>query len=209
VKSRPRIVVVDLAMGNLRSVAKALERLGGAVTVSSRPGAMRRADAVVLPGDGAFAAAMARMRRDGWVSRLQGWVKERRPLLGVCLGLQVLFEESEEFGRHKGLGCFAGKIVPFAMKLTVPHMGWNRLIPTRTSWLTAGLPPRPYVYFVHSFYPKPDDRRLTAAVTDYGGRICAAIEAGPVAAMQFHPEKSQRPGLRLLRNFMASVRRHG
>jgi len=205
----PRIVVVDLAMGNLRSAAKGLERQGARVTVSDRPSSLRSADAIVLPGDGAFAAAMRKIRSDKWLSPLQGWIGEGRPLFGICLGMQLLFEESLEFGRTKGLGAFPGRVVPFPRTRRVPHMGWNTIRPARKSWLTKGLPSPAWMYFVHSFYPQPSDSGCIAATTDYGMTFCSVAENGAVAGAQFHPEKSQKAGTVMLRNFVDLVRRQG
>lgn len=203
----PRLVVIDYGAGNLRSAAKALERFGARVSVADRPAALRRADGIVLPGDGAFGQSAANLKARGWFGPLRAWVRERRPFLGICLGLQLLFDESREFGLHRGLGCFPGKVVRFPRKVRTPHMGWNVLEPAKRSWILAGLPRAPYAYFVHSYYPVPADAALVAATTRHGVRFASVIEDGPVAAMQFHPEKSQATGLRMLRNFLAAVRR--
>ena len=203
----PRILVVDYGMGNLRSVTKSLESLGARVTVSASSRAFGRADGVVLPGVGAFAEAMARIRRLGLRRPLASWVAADRPFLGICLGYQMLFESSAEFGNHRGLGFFPGRVVPFSRRLGVPHMGWNTLRVAKKGWLLTGLGRSPYVYFVHSFYVKPGRRADAAATTDYGVRFASAVERGAVAGVQFHPEKSQRTGLRILRNFLAAVRR--
>jgi glutamine amidotransferase len=204
---KPRILVVDYEMGNLRSIAKALEALGGKVEVSSSPAAIKRADGVVFPGDGAFAEAMRRLRKLKMLEPIKQWIKADRPFLGICLGLQVLFDASEEFGHHRGMGAFAGKVVRFPRSARVPHMGWNRLRPRKGSWLMRGLPPRPYVYFIHSYFPKPENPIDVAAWSDYGQPFAAAVERGAVAGVQFHPEKSQRAGLTMLRNYLAMVRK--
>ena len=204
--TRPRILVLDYEMGNLRSIAKALEALGGRVEVSSSPAAFRRADGVVIPGDGAFAEAMRRLRRLQLLGPVAAWLRRGRPFLGICLGLQVLFDTGEEFGHHRGIGAFAGRVVRFPRTARVPHMGWNLLRPRAGSWLMRGLPRRPYVYFIHSYFPKPADRRLVAAWANYGKPFAAAIESGAVAGVQFHPEKSQAAGLRMLRNYLGMVR---
>jgi len=192
-------------MGNLRSVSKALEAQGARVLVSSRPGAFRRADGVVLPGVGAFREAMKRLRGLGLEKPVREWVEARRPFLGICLGYQLLFGESSEFGRSRGLGIFRGKVVRFPRGLAVPHMGWNSIVPRSGSWLFRGLPRKPWVYFVHSYFPVPRDGRIVASRTGYGKPFASAIEDGQVAAMQFHPEKSQKTGLRILRNFVEMV----
>jgi len=204
---KPRILVVDYGMGNLCSVTKALESLGCRVTISAAPSAFGRADGVVLPGVGAFAEAMTRIGRLGLRRPLAEWVGADRPFLGICLGYQMLFDTSTEFGMHRGLGFFPGRVVPFSRRLRVPHMGWNTLRIAKRGWLLAGLDRSPYVYFVHSFYAKPGCRADTAATTGYGVRFASAVERGAVAGVQFHPEKSQRTGLRILRNFLAEVGR--
>jgi len=203
----PRILVVDYGMGNLRSVTKALESLGAQVAVSASSRAFGRVDGVVLPGVGAFAEAMVRMRRLGLARPLGEWITADRPFLGICLGYQLLFDSSTEFGNHRGLGFFPGRVVPFSRRLRVPHMGWNTLKAAKEGWLLAGLGRNPYVYFVHSYYVKPGRRADTAATTEYGVRFAAAVERGAVAGVQFHPEKSQRTGLTILRNFLAEVGR--
>jgi glutamine amidotransferase len=203
----PRILVVDYGMGNLRSVAKALESLGSRMTVSAAPSAFGRADGVVLPGVGAFAEAMTRMRRLGLRRPLAEWIAADRPFLGICLGYQLLFQESAEFGRHLGLAFFPGRVVPFPRRLKVPHMGWNTLRAVKKGWLLARLGRNPYVYFVHSFLVKPSRNSDIAATTDYGVRFASAVERGAVAGVQFHPEKSQRTGLRILKNYLGAVRR--
>jgi glutamine amidotransferase len=201
----PRILVVDYGMGNLRSIAKALEALGGRVEVSSSPAALKRADGIVFPGDGAFAEAMHRLRTLRLLEPIRTWIKADRPFLGICLGLQVLFDTSEEFGHHRGIGAFAGKIIRFPRSARVPHMGWNELRPRKESWLMEKLPRNPYVYFIHSYFPKPASQADVAATCRYGLRFAAAVERGSVAGVQFHPEKSQRPGLQILRNYLARV----
>jgi len=203
----PRVLVVDYGMGNQRSVAKALEARGARVTVSASPAAFARADAVVLPGVGAFGEAIRRLRRGRLVAPLKGWIAADKPFLGICLGYQLLFDRSDEFGRNRGLGCLAGRVVAFRRGLKVPHMGWNELVPRKRTWLLRGLPRRPYVYFVHSFFPVPKERSVVAAETAYGVRFAAAIERGRIAGVQFHPEKSQRVGQLILRNFLRLVAR--
>jgi len=202
----PRIVVIDYGMGNLRSIAKALEVLGGRVEVSSSPAALKRCDGVVFPGDGAFAEAMRRLRTLKLLEPIRSWIKADRPFLGICLGLQVLFETSEEFGRHRGIGAFAGRIVRFPRAARVPHMGWNELTPRPGSWLMHKLPRKPYVYFIHSYFPQPAHPADVAATCTYGLTFAAAVERGSVAGVQFHPEKSQKPGLQILRNYLGRVR---
>ena len=205
----PRLLLVDYGMGNLRSAAKALEAQGARVEVTASRAALRRADGVVLPGDGAFAPAVARLKSSRLFEPLQAWIAAGRPFLGICLGMQLLFDESEEFGLHRGLGAFPGRVVAYPRNLRVPHMGWNRLEPGAPSWLLRGLSPRPWMYFVHSFFPVPTRRKDIAAWTGYGKRFASAVARGAVAGVQFHPEKSQRDGQRLLGNFLTIVRRFG
>lgn len=201
------MLVIDYGMGNLASVSKALELLGARVIVSSRVSAMRGMDGVVLPGVGAFREAMKRLKRLGFVRPLKQWTANGRPFLGICLGYQLMFEESSEFGRTKGLGLFRGRVVKFRRVPVVPHMGWNVLRVRAGSRLLRGLPRKPFVYFVHSYYPVPADGKVVAARTPYGGMFASAVEDGLVAGVQFHPEKSQRVGLKILRNFLAGVAR--
>ncbi len=206
----PRLVVVDYGMGNLASVAKALERAGAAVTVSDAPAAVRRAGAVVLPGVGAYRDAMARLDASGLGAAVVERIAAGAPFLGVCLGLQLLFEGSAEGGRRPGLGVLRGTVERLETALKVPHIGWNTL-----EWrpagagMAAGLPEPAAVYFVHSYAAVPGDRDLVAAVTDYGGSHVAAVARDNLWAVQFHPEKSSAVGLRLLRNFVAVAAQGG
>ena len=199
------MLVIDYGMGNLASVSKALEVLGARVTVSSRVSAMKKVDGVVLPGVGAFREAMKRLNRLGFVQPLRRWTAGQRPFLGICLGYQLMFSESSEFGRTRGLGIFRGRVVKFRRVPVIPHMGWNILRVAPKTRLLKGLPGRPFVYFVHSYYPVPADRSVVSAFTPYGGNFASAVEDGVVAGVQFHPEKSQRVGLKVLRNFIATV----
>ncbi len=194
-------------MGNLRSAGKGLEALGARVETSGSPAAFRRADGVVLPGVGAFPAAIGKLRSAKLTAPIRRWIADDRPFLGICLGLQLLFDESDEFGKTRGLGSCRGRVVGFPRGLTIPHMGWNRLVPVKATWLLKGLPARPFVYFVHSFFPVPMDRGIVAAETIYGVRFASAVERGSVAGVQFHPEKSQRVGARILANYLSMVAR--
>jgi glutamine amidotransferase len=201
--TKPRIVVVDYGMGNLASVAKALERSGADVRVTESAAAVRDAAAVVLPGVGAFRDAAARLEQSGLGAAVLERIAAGTPFLGVCLGLQLLFESSAEGGRWPGLGVFAGTVERLQTGLKVPHIGWNEL-----EWAPAGagmargLPAPAAVYFVHSYAALPADPAIVAASTDYGGQVVAAVARGSVWAMQFHPEKSSLVGLSLLANFV-------
>lgn len=196
------IVVVDYGVGNLHSVRRALERAGASVEVTSDPACVARAKALVLPGVGAFRDAMNVLERSRLAQAVKDAVTRGKPFLGICLGLQMLFSESEEFGGAKGLGLFPGKVVRFSQNLKVPHMGWNEVRFTRKSALTEGLAGSAYFYFVHSYYVVPEEKEWVGGVCDYGGEFCCMIEKDNVAAVQFHPEKSQAAGLRLLQNFV-------
>lgn len=200
------IAVVDYGLGNLGSVMKAFRHVGAAVTLSGDPAVLRAADALVVPGDGAFATAMDELRGRGLESVVREAVAQGTPFLGICVGMQLLFEESEEHGRHAGLGFLPGRVRRFEGELVVPHMGWNRLHPTRPDPLLAGIDDGSHVYFVHSYYcdARPAD---TVAATDYGVRFASVVRSGHVTGMQFHPEKSQAVGLRLIGNFVEEARR--
>ncbi|MBM3983678.1 MAG: imidazole glycerol phosphate synthase subunit HisH [Planctomycetes bacterium] len=197
-------VIVDYGMANLRSVQKAFERVGHAATVSADPTRAAAAGRLVLPGVGAFRDAIARVRETGLDDVVRRHIESGRPFLGICLGMQMLFDRDHEDGTHDGLGLFGGDVVRFAdvPGLKVPHMGWNTLrFPGPACPLFAGLPDEPAVYFVHSYFAQPTDRAVVAAEADYPGAFCAAVWKDNVFATQFHPEKSQRAGLQMLRNF--------
>lgn len=199
------IAVVDVCSGNLRSVEKALAHVGGAPVVTRDPEVIRRADQVVVPGQGAFGEFARGLAERGLEAPLREALAAGKPFLGICLGLQVLFDESEEQGPVRGLGLIPGRVVRFRPEdraLKVPHMGWNRAIPLRADPLLAGIPEGGYFYFVHSFHVVPDDPAVTVLECEYGGRFCAAIRKDNLFACQFHPEKSQALGLRILENFV-------
>jgi glutamine amidotransferase len=199
------ITVVDYGLGNLGSVTKAFRHVGAPVTLTGDPEALRAARALVLPGDGAFGTAMEELRARGLLGVIREAVLAEKPLLGICVGMQLLFEGSEEHGRHEGLGILHGQVRRFQGELPVPHMGWNRLQEVRRDPLLRGLAPGSHVYFVHSYYcaAEPAD---VIATTDYGVPFAAIVGRGCVWGMQFHPEKSQRVGLRLIENFVELVR---
>ena len=201
-----RIALIDYGMGNLASVAKALEKAGAEVELTHDPAVVRRAGAVVLPGVGAFRDASARLEESGLGAAVCDRIAAGVPFLGVCLGLHLLFESSGENGRWPGLGVFKGTVERIDTSLKVPHIGWNEL-----SWRSAGAPMAAglqapsSVYFVHSYAARPVDESIIAAVTDYGGEIVAAVARDNIWAMQFHPEKSSAVGLRLLANFISAA----
>ncbi len=197
------IAIVDYQMGNLRSVQKAFERVGHAATISSNPRVIASAERVVLPGVGAFADAMAELERRDLVPVLRECVASGKPMLGICLGLQLLFEKSYEDGEHAGLGILQGDVVRFDLPagMKVPHMGWNQAEIVRRAPLLEGIADGAYFYFVHSYYVRPQDESIVAIRTTYGQPFCAMIWRDNLFATQFHPEKSQQDGLRLLKNF--------
>ena len=205
------IAIIDYGMGNLRSVEKALAYVGGDPVITSDANRVAEADKVVLPGVGAFGAAMENLQRNDLDAAVWQVLHDGHPFLGICLGLQLLFEESSEMGPVPGLGFLPGKVVRFfeqgaspqAAGLKVPHIGWNALKMRRPSRLLCGLEDGARVYFVHSYYPEPADPGIIAATSDYGGDFCCVIEQGNLAATQFHPEKSGAVGLQILRNFVA------
>jgi glutamine amidotransferase len=199
------VAIIDFGMGNLRSVQKAIEAVGHHAAVTSDPDEVRRASHVVLPGVGAFADAAAELRRTGLGEAFCEAVRAGTPCLGVCLGLQLLFDVSEEDGEHRGLGLLPGRIVRFASApgLKIPHMGWNTLRIGRPAPIFAGIDPDPAVYFVHSYYAvaaRPED---VAAVAEHPGPFAAAVWRENLMACQFHPEKSQKVGLAMYANFAA------
>jgi glutamine amidotransferase len=197
------IVVVDYGMGNLHSVAKALEKAGGKVRVSSDPAELSRADHLVLPGVGAFADARTELDRRALTGPIVDHIRSGRKFLGICLGLQLLMDRSHEDGLHEGLGIVSGEVVRFrAPGLKVPHIGWNTIETTPHTTLFDGVPDGSYVYFVHSYYVVPEDETVVAARTGYGERFASAIATENIWATQFHPEKSQQVGLRMLENFV-------
>jgi len=212
----PRIAIIDYGMGNLRSVEKALARVGADARVIAVPDEAEGADGLVLPGVGAFAQAMERLRAAGFDELVASWVRQDRPFLGICLGLQLLFTESEEFGPVRGLDLVPGRVVRFRGPqfeardgrpgLKVPHMGWNSLRVVRPHPVTNGVPEDAMAYFVHSYYCVPGDPGWTAVTTDHGLEFTSAIGRGNVFASQFHPEKSGDVGLGMLANFAALVR---
>lgn len=200
------ITIVDYGMGNLRSVSKALERLGAQVRLTSKPDDVASAEKLVLPGVGAFDAAMRELNARGLTEPIKTVIAANRPYLGICLGLQLLFDSSEEGQRVQGLGIFRGTVrrLPAQADLKIPHMGWNQIVNIQNGCpLLKGIPEKSFFYFVHSYYADPADRSLVALESDYGLRFPAMIGRERLFATQFHPEKSQALGLRLLENFLS------
>jgi len=197
------IKIVDYGMGNLRSVQKAFEKLGHQAVVCSRPAELAGAEKLVLPGVGAFRDAIHELRRTELDKPVLEHIASGKPMLGICLGLQLLFDVSYEDGEWQGLGVLKGKVVRFAEQpdLKIPHMGWNNLEVVQPSGIFAGIPTGSSVYFVHSYYVVPSDESVIAARTEHGTTFVSAIGRGNLFATQFHPEKSQQLGLRLLNNF--------
>jgi len=197
------IAIVDYQMGNLRSVQKAFEKVGAQAEIVSTPAAIAAADRVVLPGVGAFADAIAELRNRDLVEPLKDAIQEGKPFLGICLGLQMLFDVGYEDGEHEGLGVLPGEVKRFELppEFKVPHMGWNQAIFKSRPPIFEGIEEGDYFYFVHSYYVAPTDSSVVAVEADYHRPFCAAVWQGNLVATQFHPEKSQKNGLRLLKNF--------
>ncbi len=198
------IAIIDYDAGNIKSVEKALKLLGQEAVVTRDHETILGADRVILPGVGAFGDAMGKLEQFGLDKVIHEVVRKNTPFLGICLGLQLLFESSEESPGVKGLGVLKGEIVriPESGGLKIPHMGWNSLRFPRSGRLFAGLPEEPYVYFVHSYYLRAEDAGIVTAVTEYGTEIHASVESGNVFACQFHPEKSSDTGIQILKNFV-------
>ncbi len=201
--SHADIAIIDYGMGNLRSVQKGFERVGHQAVVTSDPAQVAAAQKVVLPGVGAFEECIAELRRRNLVKSVREAIDAGKPFLGICLGLQLLFDVGYENGRHEGLGILPGEVVRFDLPkgYAVPHMGWNQLTIRRPAPILDGIAEGTYVYFVHSYYVVPKDAQVIATETDYGKPFCSMIWRDNVFATQFHPEKSQSEGLRILRNF--------
>jgi imidazole glycerol-phosphate synthase subunit HisH len=197
------VTLIDYGFGNLRSVEKALQHAGAGVRLASEPADVERALKLVLPGVGAFGAGMGALNERGLREPIVAAAAAGVPLLGICLGMQLLFERSEEMGEHEGLGLLPGTVVRFQGDgIRVPHMGWNELEPQREHPLLAGIPAGAHAYFVHSYFCQPAEAGDLIASADYGRPFAAMAGRGNVAGLQFHPEKSQRTGLRILRNFL-------
>lgn len=195
------IALIDYGMGNLRSVEKGLAKVGHRAQITSDPAVVRRAKAVVLPGVGAFGDAMRNLQAAGLIPTIREAVEAGTPFLGICLGLQLLFEESEESPGVRGLALLKGRVKRFRHALKVPHVGWNQLHIRRPAPVLAGVPEGAFAYFVHSYYVAPDEEEIIATTTEYGYPFVSGIWSRNLSAFQFHPEKSQAVGLSILANF--------
>jgi imidazole glycerol-phosphate synthase subunit HisH len=195
------IVIVDYGMGNLRSVQKAFEKIGAEARVIASPDELNGARGVVLPGVGAFGQAMDNLRAGGWIEPLHLVCASGLPFIGICLGMQLLFESSEEMGQHVGLGILAGSVKRFNGDLKVPQMGWNQVHIKQRSPLLDGVADGSFAFFVHSYYCAPSDPATILATTDYGIDFASMVSRNNVFGAQFHPEKSQAVGLKMLDNF--------
>lgn len=201
------IAIIDYGMGNLRSVQAGLEHVGQKAFITDDPKQIADAPAVVLPGVGAFGDAIKRLEETGLGDAFREAVQSGKPCLGICLGLQLLFSESDEGGLYKGLDIIPGRVTRFTHQLKIPHMGWNQLdIKKPDDPIFDGIPDGSYMYFVHSYYVQPEDPDAIATTTDYGIHFTSMIAKGNLFATQFHPEKSQNVGLQLLRNFGSLIR---
>ncbi|MBC7223449.1 MAG: imidazole glycerol phosphate synthase subunit HisH [Anaerolineae bacterium] len=203
------IAIVDYGIGNIRSVFKAFQHLGAQARTVQDARQLLEADGVVLPGVAAFGDAMAKLQAQGLTEPIREAVAAGKPFLGICVGMQVLFAESEELGRHRGLGLLPGRVRRFPSTVRVPQIGWNQVFPARDDPLLAGLEPGAWVYFAHSYYAEPADPAIVLAETTYGLTYPCVVGQGHLYGIQFHPEKSQEAGLRVLRNFIALVEGKG
>ena len=199
------ITIIDYGAGNLRSVVNAITRLGHQPKVSSDPGDIINARAVILPGVGAAADTITSLKTLGLVDPIRQFIAEDRPFLGVCIGLQVLFTGTEEGGRHECLGIISGQVKRLPPGQKIPHMGWNQVRQKASHPVFDGIPDEANFYFVHSYYAAPDDKSLVVGETDYGLPFCSVLARGNLVATQFHPEKSGEVGLRVYDNFIRSA----
>ncbi len=195
------IAIIDYGMGNLRSVEKAFEYLGFAAEIVEKPATCDHATHLVLPGDAAFGDAMRNLRENGWVDAVCRNIEKGKPFLGICVGLQLMFAESEELGRHEGMGLLPGKIRRFPSSERVPQIGWNQISPKRPAAILEGVAEGSFFYFVHSYYVDAESEKDCVATTEYGLNYTSIAARENMFGVQFHPEKSQRVGLRLLKNF--------
>ena len=200
---QPMIAIIDYQMGNLRSVQKAFERVGHEAHITDDPSLIAQADRVVLPGVGAFRDAIAELQRRHFVEPIRDFIDSGKPFLGICLGLQLLFDVSYEDGTYEGMGILPGEVVRFDLprEFKVPHMGWNQVAYHHRPPIFAGVPEQSHFYFVHSYYVKPAHDDDVALLAEYSHPFCAAVWRDNLVATQFHPEKSQENGLQVLKNF--------
>jgi len=198
-----RVAIIDYGVGNLRSVEKAFAATGCDAVISDDEETLRAAERLVLPGVGAFGSCMRALRERGFDSLVQERAAAGTPLLGICVGMQMLFEVSDEFGSTEGLGLLRGCVRRFETELVVPQVGWNRIHQKQRHGLFAGVDDGSFCYFVHSFYCDPDDRSVVIGETDYDARYASVVAARNICGVQFHPEKSQHVGLQILKNFCA------
>ena len=200
------ITVVDYGMGNLRSVTKAIEKFTEKVLVSDDPASIEKSDALIMPGDGAFGMAMENLKNRGWINPILDFIHKGGHFFGICLGFQLLFSSSEEFGSHRGLDIIPGRVVRFkAGDLKVPHMGWNTVDLLRESSCLQDVPSESYFYFIHSYYPEISDRSWIIGEVEYGMTFPCIVGRGNIFATQFHPEKSHTMGLKVIENFVRAV----
>jgi glutamine amidotransferase len=204
---KPKIVIIDYGMGNLRNVQRGFERIGLEAKLTRNKKEIQRASAIVLPGVGAFKDCMINLEKYGMVESLLRSIEKGKPYLGICLGLQILFSESEEFGSHKGLDLIKGRVVRFKSdpEHKVPHMGWNTVEIEREVPMLQGIVSGDFFYFVHSYYVIPEEKQWISSFTNYGLSFVSSIWKENIFATQFHPEKSQHKGLKILENFARSV----
>lgn len=199
------IAIIDYGMGNIHSVNKALQLYGAKTIVTNKASEISKADKIVLPGVGAFDDAMQELKMQGLISVIKKELNSGKPFLGICLGMQILFEESQEAKKAKGLGMLKGTVKRFKETgiLKVPHMGWNQLKISNTCPLLEDIASGAYVYFCHSYYPEPAEKKVVAATTDYGRDFSSVVWKDNVYGVQFHPEKSQKIGLKIVENFLS------
>ena len=203
----PKIVIIDYGMGNLRNVQRGFEKIGHQARVTRNKREIQRASAIVLPGVGAFKDCMINLEKFGLIEHILQSIQKEKPYLGICLGLQILFSESEEFGSHKGLDLIRGRVVKFkpGPDLKVPHMGWNTIEIKKKVSMLQGIVSGDFFYFVHSYYVNPEETQWVSTTTDYGKPFVSSICKENLFATQFHPEKSQDKGLRILENFVKLI----
>ncbi|MCA1554484.1 MAG: imidazole glycerol phosphate synthase subunit HisH [Chloroflexi bacterium] len=195
------IAIIDYGLSNLRSVQRAFAQVGVDAQIINTPAALHAASGAVIPGVGAFGKAMLNLRERGFIDAIHAFVASGRAFGGICLGMQLLFEQSEELGQHEGLGLLRGEVRKFTGAMLVPHIGWNQIQVTRATPLLDEIPSDSYAYFVHSYYCAPRDDSVVCATTEYGSDFASIVARDNIYAFQFHPEKSQQVGMQMLRNF--------